>query len=400
MEFNYQGVNSTGQNLEGVIEAESELDAKRQLHNNGITITSLEKQSDFLKMEFNFGTGVTLKDIVLLSRQLASLFNAQISALRVFALLSEEVENPKLQQVLYSIVTDLESGSTLSGAMQKHPNVFGPFYVNMVVSGEETGRLPQTFEYLADYLERNYELTSKAKSALTYPAFVISTFVGVMILMLTYIIPKVGVILTESGQELPAYTKAVLGASAFLVNYGFIMLAIVLLALGGAIYWIRQPAGKKAFANFALHVPYLGEMYRKIYLSRFADNMHTMLGSGISMIRALEITKEVIGNRIYESILAETIEEVRSGKALSESLSNYPDYMPSVLVQMTKVGEETGRIGDILSTLADYYKREVNNAVDALVSLIEPAMIVFLGLGVGTLLASVLMPIYNISTGI
>lgn len=400
MEFKYLGTDAGGQVLKGVIEADTELEAKRILHNNGVTITSLDKSFSIDTIEINFGTGVSSKDIVLLSRQLASLFNAQISALRVFALLSEESDNTKLQAVLYQIVTDLESGSTLSAALEKHPKIFTPFYVNMVVSGEETGRLPQTFEYLADYLERNYELTSKAKSALTYPAFVISTFFGVMILMLTYIIPKVGVILVESGQELPTYTKIVLGVSSFLINYGFVLLAILILAIGVAIYLFKQPGGKKAFANFALHVPYLGEMYRKIYLSRFSDNMYTMLDSGISMIRALEITQAVIGNRIYESILEDAIEHVRAGKPLSESLSNYPDYIPSVLIQMVRVGEETGRIGDILKTLSDYYTREVKNAVDALVSLIEPAMIVFLGLGVGTLLASVLMPIYNISTGI
>jgi len=400
MRYSYQAKKTTGEVTSGVYDASSREEALQALRASGLVVTDIEEKRSIANIELEFMSSVHNKDIVLLSRQLATLFNANVSALRIFSLLSEEVENPKLQTILFDVVSDLESGLQLSDSLAKHPKVFTKFYVNMIASGEETGRLPQTFQYLADYLERNYELTTKAKSALTYPAFVVLTFFAVMILMLTYIIPKVGIILTESGQDLPTYTKIVLGTSSFLVNYGFIFLAIIIIALVGLIYYLRQPAARQALTALALHTPYLGTMFKKIYLSRFSDNMHTMLDAGIPMLRALETSREVIGNRIYESIINDAIEQVRSGKALSDALAEYPDYVPGVLVQMIKVGEETGQIGTILETLAKFYKSEVSRAVDALVDLIEPAMIVFLGLGVGTLLAAVLVPIYNISTGI
>ena len=400
MKFDYTGVTKAGEKVSGEIYMSTREEAARSLQLEGITISSLQATKTLGDIKFDWFSTVKNKDIVLLSRQIATLFTANVSAVRVFAMLAAEVENSELASILTEIVTDMEAGMPLSKAMAKHPVVFSQFYVNMVASGEETGKLSQTFEYLADYLERNYELTSKAKNALIYPSFVIATFIGVMILMLTYIIPRIGTILTESGQELPVYTKLVLGASSFLVNYGLIFAALLVIAVSALIFWYRTEKGKNIVMNFALHFPYVGELYRKLYLSRIADNMHTMLASGISMVKSLETTKSVIGNSTYESIIETAVEDVRTGKSLSQALQTYPEYIPPILTQMVAVGEESGNVGEMLKTLSEFYTREVRNAVDTLVGLIEPAMIVFLGLGVGTLLASVLIPIYNVSTGI
>lgn len=400
MKFDYTGVTKAGEKVSGEIYMSTREEAARSLQLEGITISSLQATKTLGDIKFDWFSTVKNKDIVLLSRQIATLFTANVSAVRVFAMLAAEVENSELASILTEIVTDMEAGMPLSKAMAKHPVVFSQFYVNMVASGEETGKLSQTFEYLADYLERNYELTSKAKNALIYPSFVIATFIGVMILMLTYIIPRIGTILTESGQELPVYTKLVLGASSFLVNYGLIFAALLVIAVSALIFWYRTEKGKNIVMDFALHFPYVGELYRKLYLSRIADNMHTMLASGISMVKSLETTKSVIGNSTYESIIETAVEDVRTGKSLSQALQTYPEYIPPILTQMVAVGEESGNVGEMLKTLSEFYTREVRNAVDTLVGLIEPAMIVFLGLGVGTLLASVLIPIYNVSTGI
>ena len=400
MKFDYTGVTKAGEKVSGEIYMSTREEAARSLQLEGITISSLQATKTLGDIKFDWFSTVKNKDIVLLSRQIATLFTANVSAVRVFAMLAAEVENSELASILTEIVTDMEAGMPLSKAMAKHPVVFSQFYVNMVASGEETGKLSQTFEYLADYLERNYELTSKAKNALIYPSFVIATFIGVMILMLTYIIPRIGTILTESGQELPVYTKLVLGASSFLVNYGLIFAALLVIAVSALIFWYRTEKGKNIVMDFALHFPYVGELYRKLYLSRIADNMHTMLASGISMVKSLETTKSVIGNSTYESIIETAVEDVRTGKSLSQALQTYPEYIPPILTQMVAVGEESGNVGEMLKTLSEFYTREVRNAVDTLVGLFEPAMIVFLGLGVGTLLASVLIPIYNVSTGI
>ena len=268
----------------------------------------------------------------------------------------------------------------------------------MVRSGEESGKLNEIFSYLADYLDRTYEVTSKAKGALIYPAFVIVVFIAVMTLMLTVIIPKISGILVESGGELPIYTKLVIWTSDFFINYGLFIL--ILLAVGGFFLgrFIQTPDGALAFDVFQLKVPYVGDLYKKLYLSRIADNMSTMIASGIPMLRAIEITASVVGSTLYRGILLQSLESVRGGSALSSSLLEHPE-MSTIMVQMIRVGEETGELGNILNTMAKFYQREVTTAIDTLVGLIEPVMIVVLGLGVGILLAAVLLPIYNIAGG-
>jgi len=225
----------------------------------------------------------------------------------------------------------------------------------------------------------------------------VSVFIAVMILMFTVIIPKIGAIILEGGQEIPIYTKIVFGLSNFMLNYGFIFLGALIVAGYFLFRYLRTPLGQSAWARFKLDLPYFGTLYRKLYLSVIADNMNTMILSGIPMVKAIEITAAIVGNDVYKEIMNETLESVRGGKSLSQSLSAYHE-IPGILVQMIKVGEETGELGNIFKTMARFYQREVVNAVDTLVSLIEPVMIVFLGLAVGILLVSVLLPIYNIAS--
>jgi type IV pilus assembly protein PilC len=268
----------------------------------------------------------------------------------------------------------------------------------MVRAGEEAGKLDQTFAFLADYLDRNYEITQKARNALIYPAFVIATFFVVMGLMMTMVIPRLAGILTETGQAIPMYTRVVLGISSFLSSY--IVPILILLVIGAFLLfrYSRTETGSAAVARLQLGVPYIGDIFRKIYLSRIADNLSTMLKSGIQMVRGIEITASVVGNRTYEDILTKITDEVKSGLPVSDAMRKYEEF-PGIVVAMVKIGEETGNVGEILDTMARFYRREVNNAIDTLVGLIEPFMIVTLAVGVAFLLASVLIPIYNISSG-
>ncbi len=398
MLFNYKAIDNNGEAKEGTVDAINLEVAIASIQKRGLILSSIEPaEEEGIRGRFFFGGKVSNKDVVILSRQLATLFDAQVSALRVFKLISAETESPVLRKSLTEIADDLQGGSSISKALGKHPKIFSDFYVNMVRSGEETGKLNDTFNYLADYLDRTYEVTSKAKNALIYPAFVITVFIGVMVLMFTTIVPKIATILIDSGQDLPIYTKIVIGISDFFMDYGIFLLAALIVAVFFLVRYIRTDAGAYAFDSFKLGLPYIGDLYRKLYLSMIADNMHTMVLSGIPMLRALEVTSTVVGNEIYKQILNESMVSVKGGSALSASLSQYPE-IPGILVQMIRVGEETGELGNILKTMAKFYQREVMNAVDTLVDLIEPVMIVLLGLGVGTLLASVLMPIYNIAS--
>lgn len=402
MLFTYKAIDQTNVQREGTVEAPTVDAAISAVQKRGYTLTSIEEISTgglagLLNINFSFFQSISNKDIVILSRQIATLFQAQVSPLRIFRLLSAEMSNDQLKVVLNQVVEDLQAGSSISRALAAHPKVFSSFYVNLVRSGEESGSLEKSFDYLADYLDRQYEVVSKARNALVYPAFVISIFIGVMGLMLTLVIPSIAKILIDSGQELPIYTKIVIGISNFMVDYiGFIL---IILAFGGAVLFrfIKTDVGRRMFDEFILGIPYLGDLQQKLLLTRICDNMATMLSSGISIVQALEVTADVVDNTVYREIIEATLMEVKGGRSFADAIGEYNE-IPGVLTQMAKVGEESGSLSIILTTLSHFYRREVNNAVDTLISLIEPAMIVVLGLGVGVLLASVLMPIYNLTS--
>lgn len=400
MLFKYSAIDKDGNQKDGSIEAINIDIAIASLQRRGFIISNIvesDAKEGFLNKNLAFLERVSNKDIVILSRQLATLFEAQVSALRVFQLLATETENPKLARKLSDVVNDLQGGSSIAGALEKHPDVFSAFYISMVRAGEESGRLDEVLLFLADYMDRTYEVTQKAKNALIYPAFVITTFIAVMVLMLTLVIPKISQILIDSGQEIPVYTQVVIGISNFFVNYGPYLLIAIIVGVFFLLRFRKTNAGKESFDGFKLNIPYVGKLYRMLYLSRISDNLNTMLASGIPMVKSLELTKSVVDNEIYLKAIEGATEDVKSGASVSEAFSRYEEF-PNILIQMVRVGEETGNLGEILSTLAKFYRREVTNSVDTLVDLIEPVMIVLLGLGVGTLLASVLIPIYNVSS--
>ncbi len=405
MLFTYKAIDTTNIQREGTVEAPTIDAAIGAVQKRGYTIVSIDEikanqgLAGLMQIKFSFFKSVSNKDIVILSRQIATLFQAQVSPLRIFSLLSAEVENNQLRLVLNQVVEDLQSGNSISRSLAAHPHVFTPFYVNLVRAGEESGSLEKSFNYLADYLDRQYEVAAKARNAMVYPAFVITIFFAVMGLMLTLVIPSIAKILTEAGQELPIYTKIVIGLSNFMVNY--IGIILVLLSFGGAAFWrfSKTSVGKRSIDEFMISIPYVGDLQRKLVLTRICDNMATMLSSGVSIVQAIEVTADVVDNLVYKEILQSVLIEVKGGRSFADAMGEY-SHIPSVLAQMSKVGEETGSLANILTTLSNFYRREVNNAVDSLIGLIEPAMIVLLGLGVGVLLASVLLPIYNLTSSI
>lgn len=401
MLFTYHAIDAEGHERDGTIEAPSKEVAIGALQRRSLIISMIDSadKKPFWQSDIAFFNHISNKEIVIMSRQIATLFEAQVSALRVFRLIGSEVGNRELAKVLEKVGDDLQGGSPISKALAQHPKVFSAFYVNMVRAGEESGKLSDTFEYLASYLDRSYELVSKAENALIYPLFVVAIFFIVMALMLTLVIPKISAILVDSGQAIPVYTAIVIGFSNFLVHYGI----FVIIGLIGAAFYVWQfsktDRGSLVLDGLKLSVPYVGDLYTKLYLSRIADNFSTMLLSGVSVIEALDITSSVVDNAVYSEVIKEVAVDVRGGFSISDALAKHKE-IPGIMVAMTKVGEETGELGQILTTLAKFYNREVSNAVDTLVGLIEPIMIVLLGLGVGTLLAAVLLPIYNLAGSI
>ena len=398
--FSYKAVDAEGAERAGTIDAVNIDIAITAIQRRGLVISSIqpEQQKVSLLNRLSFFDRVTNSDIVMVSRQITTLFEAQVSALHAFRLLASEARTPKLAEKLTAVSNDIQSGSSISAALSRHPDVFSLFYINMVRAGEETGKLDETFSFLADYLDRNYEITQKARNALIYPAFITMTFVIVMGLMMTLVIPNLASMLAEVGQDIPIYTKVVIGISNFLVRY--ISLVLILIVVAGVFMYRlgHTESGREMLSRARLQIPAIGSIYKKLFLSRITDNLSTMLKSGVQILRGLEITGSVVGDAVYEKVLTTATADVKGGLPISEAFRKHPE-IPGIIVAMLKIGEETGNMGHILETMSRFYRREVNIAVDTLVGLIEPFMIVMLAVGVAALLASVLLPIYNIAAG-
>lgn len=401
MLFKYKAVDQKGINKEGDIDASSRDMAISALQQRDLIILSVvNKNETGSVLDIRLFEKVKHKDVVILSRQMATLFESQVSALKAFTLLSENSENRLLSSKLGEVCADLQAGLSISNSLAKHKDVFSDFYINMVRAGEETGKLNETFSYLAEYLDRQYVLTTKTRNAFIYPIFVVFTFIVVMILMFTVVIPKLSQIILESGQDIPVATKIVIGISNFFLDYGFILLIFAVLFGIYVGFLLRSEKGKVYIDRTRLTMPVVGNLYKKLFLSRISDNLNTMLTSGIPIIKSLDITAEIVDSNVYKAILKDVTEKVKSGLSISDAFEVYHKEIPNIMVQMIKVGEETGSLGPILKTLSDFYKREVDDAIDVMVGLIEPVMIVFLGLGVGILLVSILLPIYNLAGSI
>lgn len=398
--FLYTAIDSDGKTREGTIDAVNIDLAITAIQRRGLVISKIDPveitQGSSLLSRISFFDRVTNEDIVMLSRQMTTLFEAQVSALRAFQLLATEARTPKLSAKLSEISADIQSGAPISTALSRHPDVFSNFYVNMVRAGEETGKLDEVFSFLADHLDRNYEIIQKARNALIYPAFVIMTFIGVMLLMMTVVVPKLADMLAGASQDIPLFTKMIIGMSNFLRHY--ILLLFGLAAIGGVAFYryAQTQVGKDMIARARIQIPVVGQIYQKIFLSRIADNLSTMLKSDIQVLRAIEVTQSVVEDPLYGNILGDVAHDVKGGTTLSEAFRKHPE-IPGILIAMIKIGEETGNMGKILETIARFYRREVDNSIDTMVGLIEPIMIVTLAIGVGVLLAAVLMPIYNIA---
>ena len=398
MLFKYKAVNAQGAEQTGEIEAVSNDVAISALQKRGLIVVNVSavSQKNWFSKNLPFIGAVKTADIVLLARQAATLFQASISASRAFSLLSENTDNPNLKNALGTVTEDLKGGNTLADAMAKFPRIFSDFFVAMVRAGEESGKLTDTLNFLADHMERQHEIQSKTKNALVYPAFVVVVFIVVMSLMMTKVIPQMSEILLEFGKDIPISTKIVIWVSNFFVEYGIFLFILLVAVSVFSWYQVNTTSGRMRFDFLKLSLPYFGDLYNKVCLARIADNITTMMGAGIPIIRTLEITADVVGNRVYEQILRDGIEKVRAGSALSDAFVGQ-QHVPAIFSQMIRVGEETGSIGEVLHTLARFYAREVRDTVDTIISMIEPVMIIVLAVGVGVLMASVLIPLYNLA---
>lgn len=401
MKYKYKIFGQDTKLHEGYIDDVSRDNVIAKLQAGGNIIIDVEETliSDSYTVLDKFKKKISQKDLVLTTRQLSTLIGGGVQILRAVRLLSSEATSIGLGERFKVIGDDLQSGMQVYKALSRHGDIFDSFYISMVHSGEETGKLKESFEYLANYIERNYELVQKTKKALTYPIFVIITFFVVMIVMSLFVLPKLVSLIIEQGQELPWFTAVMIDTSNFVKDYYYLILP----GLAGLAYYFIQfgktPAGKAYYDSVKLKMPLIGGLYNKLYLSRFADNIDTMISSGVPIVQALQITAEVVDNYVYKKMFERVAEKVKQGVSLSRALSEEPT-IPNIMVQMSRIGEETGELGYMLKNVATFYKRELERTIESTIALVEPIMIVALGGGVGLLMASVLLPMYNIASSI
>jgi len=397
VKFNYQARTPTGEVQSGRVEASSRAAAISLLQRHGLYITFLEEVAapPLFARRIKLFERISQRDIVLFSRQLAIMFKSRVPLVEALEVLATQSRNSDLKEKILKMAEEIEGGTSLSGALSKYPKVFPPFYTAMVRSGEASGKLSESLSYLAEHLEREYHLTGKLKGAMIYPTMVISMAIIVLALMMFYIIPRLSEVLSASGSELPAITKGIIFLSLFLKKQGWILILVLISLIIFAFRYARTSEGKKFFDQLSLRLPLASELLKMICLSRFAENLSTMISGGLPIARALEISGEIVGNTVYKEIIFQTRDEVRKGEAISSTLARYPEVFPPVFIQMTSVGEKTGTLDKTLLDIVSFYQKEVDRTVDNLLSILEPALIAFLGLIVGGLIASVIMPLYQ-----
>ena len=398
MKFTYKARNKEGQTKTGTVVATDQLRAEQLLTENGLIIVSLERKSDDILERIKvFNQTVKNKDLVLFSRQLATLISARVPIIQSLRILEDQITHKYLLSIIRDLIASVENGESLSLAMSKHPKVFGSVYVSLVRSGEVSGSLDKSLTYLADQLEKDYELRSKVKGAMTYPAFVIVALLIVGVLMFKFVLPNLTSVLKEQGGSLPPLSVALISFTDFFNQYWWVFLLSLAVIILGIRYYVSTAQGRYQWDTLKINLPIVGDIFRKIYLARFSRNLSTLVVGGIPIIKALQIVAEVVNNVVYRDIVLQTVTEISNGKSISEGLTGHKEF-PTIVIQMVRVGEQTAQLDDILAKMAVFYEKEVDTKVGTLTTLLEPIIMIVLGVGVGLLVAGVLLPIYNLAS--
>lgn len=400
MRFNYQARTKDGEIQSGTIEASNREVAANTLQRHGLVVVHIEAASavPFYARSLKIFQKVKIKELVLFYRQLSILFEADIPLLDALKAVAQQTRNAYFRDILFEVETDVKGGESFSKALAKHSKVFSSFYINVIQSGEVTGKLSEILKYLADHAEEEFLLNSKIKSAFTYPIFIFSVFIVVGVLMLVYVVPQLTIVLLESGQELPLPTKILVATSNFFRSWSWLLFIVVTAAIFGFIRFKKTTQGKEMWDKLKLKFPALGKFLQKIYIARFSENFSTLLKGGLPILSALKISGQVIGNTVFTQLIEEAREKVKTGETIS-SVFEKSKQIPSLVVQMLKVGERTAKLDEILKRVAKYYRGEIERVVSNLTQIIEPFLIVVLGGAVAFLVAAILLPIYNISGG-
>jgi len=395
--FRYKVFNREKKLQEGIVEANSREYVEEILKDKGFSIIAISEMAVAKKTGLSFLDRVKDKDIVIFSRQFSVLISANVAVVQALKILTEQTVNLKLKIVISQVADEVDAGSSLSEALGKWPAIFNNFYTSVIKSGEASGKLDEVLNYLADEMEKDYDMMSKIRGAMIYPIFVLCSLGAVGVVMMIFVVPKLTSILTESGVALPLSTRILIGTSKFMAGYWWLLL----LAVGAVILLFKlytsRPAGKRQLDFLKLKLPIFGHLFQLIYLVRFTRSMNTLIVGGVTIANSLKVAAEVSGNKIYQELIKKTIKEVDDGNSIS-SVFRESKSIPKMVSQMLSIGEKTGKMDIILEKITNFYSREVANIVTNLMTLMEPIIMVIMGVAVGIMVAAIILPMYNLAS--
>ncbi|HBI17336.1 MAG TPA: hypothetical protein DDY52_04305 [Candidatus Moranbacteria bacterium] len=398
MRFKFKAKDQAGEIKSGTIESVSKELAFQILQENKLIPVSIERDggdeglNKYFKKTFD---RVTSKDLVVFFRQLQALIGSKVPVVYSLRAISDQSESKYLASITKDIANDVEDGASFSGALGKYPDTFPMVVTSVIKAGEISGNLESSIKNVATSIEKNYRITSKIRGALIYPAFVLATAFVVGFASVTFIIPKLTTIIEDMDAELPWHTMMIIKLGHFMENYWWAVLVVIFGFIFSIIYYIKTDAGKKEWDRIKLDLPVIGKMFQYLYIVRFSGNLVILLEGGVSIVQSLETVSDVVNNSVYKKMILSCAEEVKTGGNISTVL-NYSDYVPGVVTKMVSIGEKTGKITESLEGVSNFYEQEMDEMVKNLSVLIEPVLIVGLGIGVAFLAFSILLPIYSV----
>jgi len=395
----FRAKSKTGEVKEGVIDARTQDAAADVLQQNGmypIVLREEKNNPSLQKTWMSYWERVNSKELMMFFRQLSILIEAKVPITASLVAIKEQTTNKYFQKMIEEIINDIQDGLPLSDAMNKHRDIFSMMSINIIRAGEVSGNLRKSVSYVADNIEKNYAMVGKVRSAMLYPLIVLFVFFVIGFIVISFIVPKLAMIIKDMNVDTPWYTQFVIGTGVFMGSYWWAVLIVIMGFIGGLIYYLQTEDGAREWDQIKIKLPIFGPVFQHVYIARFADNLSVLLASGIPIIKSLNVVSSVIGNGVYEAIFLKAADEVKIGGNMSTALRRYSE-VPPIVSQMISIGEESGQIDLVLGHIARFYEQEADEATKNLSTLIEPLLMVVIGIGVGVLAVSVIMPIYNLA---
>ncbi len=400
--FKYQAKNKQGNSVNGSISSDNKSQVVNQLRDQGYFVVNIKevKEKGF-SLNVDLGSlrkkKVTTSDLAIFSRQFHVMVNAGIPLIESLVIIKEQTDHPTIEKVVTEMIDEIEKGESLSGAMEKFPEVFPRLFTQLIKAGEVGGVLDTVLQRLADHYKRQSEINNQIRSAMYYPLTILVVAIVSIFFLMTFVVPNLISIFADLNSTLPLPTRILIFFSDLFQNFWWLIIAVVVFGILGFFSYVRTKTGREHFDRFILKVPVFGPMRRKIEISRFSHTLGVLLSSGVTLLDALAIVDDVVGNKVISDVLIDARTRLREGIALSEPLKKSEEFPPMV-IQMISVGEETGQLDEMLDRLADFYDSEVQAAIDGSISLIEPVMIVMLAVIVGFIAISIVMPMFDMYT--